>query len=68
MLGGWRKETICKYFVECRYMKKILENQKMASLPRELCIPCPTFGTMGLDLAGPYKVTSMLKRRDTRKG
>ena len=67
---GGRKlaKTVCKFCVRCRYVKKKLETQKMAPLPKELCVPCPAFSNVGLDLAGPYKVTSMLRRRSTRSG
>ena len=67
---GGRKlaKTVCKFCVRCRYVKKKLETQKMAPLPKELCVPCPAFSNVGLDLAGPYKVTSMLRRKSTRSG
>ena len=67
---GGRKlaKTVCKFCVRCRYLRKKHETQKMAPLPRELCVPCPAFTNIGLDLAGPYKVTSMIKRRGTRAG
>ena len=59
-------KTICKFCVQCRYLKKKRETQKMASLPQELCVPCPAFSNVGVDLAGPFKVSSMLKKRSTR--
>jgi hypothetical protein len=67
---GGRKlaKTVCKFCVRCRYLKKKHEDQKMSPLPKELCVPCPAFTNVGLDLAGPYKVTSMLKKRGTRAG
>ena len=67
---GGRKlaKTVCKFCVRCRYLAKKQEQQKMAPLPKELCVPCPAFSNVGLDLAGPYRVTSMLKRRATRSG
>ena len=67
---GGRKlaKTVCKFCVRCRYLRKKHEAQKMAPLPRELCVPCLAFTNIGLDLAGPYKVTSMIKKRGTRAG
>ena len=43
-------------------------SQKMASLPAELGVPCPAFSNLGIDLAGPFQVSSMLKRKGTRAG
>ena len=67
---GGRKlaKTVCKFCIRCRYLKKKLETQKMAPLPSELCAPCPAFTNVGIDLAGPFKVSSMLKQRGTRRG
>ena len=48
-------------------MKKKAETQKMAPLLEDLTIPCPSFSNIAVDLAGPYQVFSMLKRRGTRK-
>ena len=66
---GGRKlaKTICKLCVSCKYLKKKKETQKMASLPEELCVPCPAFSHVGVDLTGPFKVFSMLKKRSTRR-
>ena len=61
-------KTVVKFCVRCRYKRLKLEMQKMSPLPPELCVPCPAFTNIGLDLAGPFKVTSMLKRKDTRAG
>ena len=67
---GGRKlaKTICKFCVRCRYLSKKLELQKMAPLPQEICVPCPPFSNVGLDLAGPYMVVSMMKKKSTRAG
>ena len=40
----------------------------MVSLPEELSLPCPPFTNVGIDLAGPYKVQSRLKKKSTRSG
>ena len=61
-------KTVVKFCVRCRYKRLKLEMQKMSPLPPELCVPCPSFTNVGLDLAGPFKVTSMLKRKGTRAG
>ena len=67
---GGRKlaKTICKFCVKCRFLSKKPLTQKMASLPVELGVPCPAFSNLGVDLAGPFQVSSMLKRRGTRRG
>ena len=68
VVGGRKlSKTICKFCVWCRYLKKKTETQKMAALPQELCVPCPAFSHVGVDLAGPFKVYSMLKKRSTRR-
>ena len=59
-------KTVVKFCIKCRYMRLKLEMQKMSPLPAELCVPCPAFTNIGLDLAGPFTVQSMLKRRGTR--
>jgi hypothetical protein len=67
---GGRKlaKTICKFCIRCRFLSRKPMSQKMASLAAELGIPCPAFSNLGIDLAGPYQVFSMLKRRGTRSG
>ena len=68
IVGGRKlSKAICKFCVWCKYLKKKKETQKMASLPEELCVPCPAFSHVGVDLAGPFKVFSMLKKRNTRR-
>ena len=59
-------KTIVKLCIRCRYLRLRLEKQKMAPLPPELCIPCPAFTNVGIDLAGPFMVKSMLKKKSTR--
>ena len=67
IVGGRRlAKTVCKFCIRCRYLRRKEETQKMAPLPQELCVPCPAFSNVGVDLAGPYKVQSMLKKRSTR--
>ena len=61
-------KTMVKLCIRCKFLRKKLEKQKMAPLPQELCVPCPAFTNIGLDLAGPFLVTSMLKKRGTRAG
>ena len=67
---GGRKlaKSVCKFCVRCRYLTKRLETQKMAELPSVLGVPCPAFSNVAVDLAGPFQVSSMLKRRGTRRG
>ena len=56
---GGRKlaKTICKFCVWCKYSKKKKETQKMASLPEELCVPCPAFSHVGVDLQARSRCT-----------
>ena len=69
IVGGRRlAKTVCKFCVRCRYLRKKFEMQKMAPLPKELGVPCPAFTNVGLDLAGPFVVQSMLKKKNTRAG
>ena len=53
--------------VRCRYIRKVLEGQKMAVLPGMLQVPCPPFAHIGVDLCGPYTVKSMTNKRATMK-
>ena len=69
IVGGRRlSKTICKFCVRCRFLSRKPMSQKMASLPAELGVPCPAFSNLGIDLAGPFQVSSMLKRKGTRAG
>ena len=69
IVGGRQlAKTVCRLCVRCRYLRKKMETQKMSPLPEELCVPCPPFSNVGVDLAGPYKVSSMVKKRGTRSG
>ena len=61
-------KRICKLCVKCRFLNKKLLTQKMAPLPAEVQVPCPAFTNVALDLAGPFQVTSLIKRRSTRGG
>ena len=61
-------KTICKFCVTCRILVKKALSQKMAPLPEELTLPCPAFTNVGIDLAGPFNVTSMIKKKTTRSG
>ena len=67
VVGGRRlAKLICKYCVRCRYLKKKEEEQMIALLPKEIGDPCPPFTNVGIDLAGPYQVVSMVKKKATR--
>ena len=69
IVGGRRlAKTVCKFCIKCRYIRKKEESQKMADLPEEVCLPCPAFTNIAIDLAGPYFVQSMAKKRGTRLG
>ena len=60
-------KRIIKGCVRCRFIRKVLEGQKMASLPDELQVVCPPFSNIGVDLCGPYIVRSMTNKRSTMK-
>ena len=53
--------------VRCRYIRKVLEGQKMAPLPDMLQVVCPPFSNIGLDLCGPHTVKSMTNKRSTNE-
>ena len=50
-----------------RYLKKKKETQKTASLPQEFCGSCPAISHVVVDLAEPFKVYTLLKKRSTRR-
>ena len=41
-------KQICKSCLRCRFLKKLLENQKMSILPQELQVPAPPFTNVGI--------------------
>ena len=53
--------------VRCRFLRKLLEGQKMAPLPSEVQGCCPPFAVIGIDLTGPYSVKPMTNKRATMK-
>ena len=58
---------ICKSCVRCRYLRKLLQNQKMADLPDTLQCPAPPFTNVGLDLLGPITIKAMVNKRARMK-
>ena len=49
-------KQICKSCLRCRFLKKLLEDQKMSSLPQELQVPAPP-------LVGPIVVKAMVNKK-----
>ena len=60
-------KRIVKKCVRCRYLRKLLEGQKMAALPDAIQGPAPPFFNVGIDLCGPLEVKSMTNKRSTMK-
>ena len=60
-------KQIVKGCIRCRFLRKILENQKMAALPDYVQIQCPPFTNIGLDLTGPITVKAMTNKRSKMK-
>ena len=60
-------KRIVKDCVRCRFLRKRLEDQKMAGLPEISQMPCPPFTNIGLDLLGPITVKAMTNKRASMK-
>ena len=60
-------KRIVKQCIRCRFLRKLLEGQKMAELPSALQVPCPPFTNLGIDLCGPFTVKAMTNKRATMK-
>ena len=60
-------KRIVKDCIRCRFLRKLLEGQKMAILPDVLQLPSPPFTNVGLDLVGPITVKAMVHKRATMK-
>ena len=60
-------KQIVRSCVRCRYLRKMIETQKMAALPEILQVPSPPFTNIGIDLLGPLTVKSMVNKRSTMK-
>lgn len=59
---------ITEMCIRCRFLRKQLENQKMAVLPARLTVPAAPFQHIGLDLIGPFLVKRMGGAKATRGG
>ena len=59
--------SICDGCVRCRFLHKLKVEQKMASLPPAVQLPCPPFSNVGIDLTGPHVVHAMTNKRATLK-
>ena len=67
IVGGRRLAgRIVDLCIRCRFLRRKLEGQKMASLPAELVVPAPPFLHVGLDLFGPLEVKKMGGAKTTR--
>ena len=60
-------KQIVKGCIRCRFLRKLLEGQKMSVLPEYVQIQCPPFTHIGLDLTGPLTVKAMTNKRSTMK-
>ena len=60
-------KQIVRSCIRCLYLRKRLENQKMALLPDILQVPASPFTNIGIDLLGPLVVKSMVNKRATMK-
>ena len=55
VVGGRRLARSIKIScVRCRYLAKLLLDQKMSVLPPHLTVPSPCFTYVAVDLAGPF--------------
>ena len=53
--------------VRCRFIRRLINEQKIAPLPDALQLPCPPFSHIGLDLCGPMIVKAMVNKRAKMK-
>ena len=60
-------KSIIRNCIRCRFLRKLLEIQKMASIPDILQVPSPPFTNLGLDPVGPVVVKTMTNKRATMK-
>ena len=60
-------KQVVRRCVRCRYLRKLLLQQKISVLPDYVQIQCPPFTNIGLDLCGPYTVKAMTNKRATMK-
>ena len=56
-------KNIVRNCVRCRFLRKLIEIQKMASIPDILQVPSPPFTNIGIDLLGPLIVKPMVNKR-----
>ena len=60
-------KSIVRNCIRCRFLRKILESQKMASIPEILQLPASPFTNIGVDLLGPLKVKAMVNKQAQMK-
>ena len=60
-------KKIVKSCLRCRFLRKLLEGQKMAPLPPNIQGQSPPFSNIGIDLSGPIVVRAMTNKRSTMK-
>lgn len=64
ILGGKRLiNSVLHKCITCRKLRGKMEEQRMADLPPERLKICPPFTYVGLDVFGPWSVTSRRTRR-----
>ena len=57
---------ICNMCIRCRFLRRVLEGQKMAPLPPSITLPAPPFYHTALDLFGPLETKRMGGAKATR--
>ena len=60
-------KLVIRRCVRCRYLRKLLLEQKISRLPDFVQMQCPPFTNLGVDLCGPYTVKTMTNKRSTMK-
>ena len=60
-------KNIVRNCIRCRFLRKLIESQKMAPIPDILQVPSPPFSNIGIDLLGPLVVKPMVNKRATMK-
>ena len=60
-------KSIVRNRIRCRFLRKILESQKMACIPEILQLPASPFTNIGIDLIGPLMAKPMVNKRGEMK-
>ena len=60
-------KNIVRNCIRCRFLRKQIEIQKMATIPENLQVPSPPFSNIGIDLLSPIVVKPMVNKRASMK-